>query len=130
MQSFPSKTVAIPRLKSLVCSTNLSIAGGRIVKCILFLRVLALCEMQTTLFRIWTQVVKSIFYDDIHYATSASMVSIKVQIVWNKTCLYHSYQDTPVLWVVFENSTNLQLSVGSCIWRGLCFMNWCIQDKD
>ena len=42
----------------------LPIAGGRVVGFIPFPRVLALCEMQTVLSRIWTCIAVSISYDD------------------------------------------------------------------
>ena len=58
--------------KKTVCPTILPIAGGRLVGFILFSRVLKLCEMQTASSRIWTQVVVSISYDDIHYTMSTS----------------------------------------------------------
>ena len=65
--SFPSpRLVASPRLKDLVCSTILPIAGGRIIGFIPFPRVLVLCEMQSVLSRIWTRVAMSISYDDNH----------------------------------------------------------------
>ena len=48
----------------------LFIAGGRIIGYMPFPRVLALCEMQTSLFRIWTQVAVSISYDDGTLSTS------------------------------------------------------------
>ena len=42
----------------------LPIVEGRMVRCILFSRVLVLCKMQTALSRIWTRVAVSISYDD------------------------------------------------------------------
>ena len=47
-------------------------------------RVLALFEMQTTLFRIWTWVAMSISYDDNRYTMSALKLDIKyiVKNVW------------------------------------------------
>ena len=59
IQSFPSRLVASPSLKNLVCPTILPIAGGR--------RVLVQCEMQSVSSRIWTRVAVSISYDDNHY---------------------------------------------------------------
>ena len=50
------RSVAIPRLKSPVCSAILLIARRRIIEVIPFLRVLAQCEMQTDLSWIWTRV--------------------------------------------------------------------------
>ena len=42
-------------------------AGGRIIRCIAFPRVLALCEMQIDPSKIWTDASVSITYDDNHY---------------------------------------------------------------
>ena len=65
---FPSSWLfATRRLKSPVYSITLPIAKGRIIGFIPFSSVLALCEMQTFSFRIWTRVTVSISYDDIHY---------------------------------------------------------------
>ena len=52
----------------------LLIAGGIIVGFIPFPRVLALCEIQTTLFRIWTWVAECISYNNNCYAISACLV--------------------------------------------------------
>ena len=49
----------------------LLIAGGRIIGCTSFPRVLALCGIQIALSRIWTRVAVSIYYDGNHYTTSA-----------------------------------------------------------
>ena len=58
---FP-RPVAIPRLKSLVCTTILPIAGGRIVWFIPFPKVIALSKMQKALSRFWTRVTMSIYF--------------------------------------------------------------------
>ena len=52
------------------------IAGERIVGFILFPRVLALCEMWTAEPKIWTLVVKSISYNDIHHTSTSKITSI------------------------------------------------------
>ena len=49
------------------------LTGGRIVGFIPFPRVLVVWEMQTSFSRIWTRVIVSISYNDIHYITSASV---------------------------------------------------------
>ena len=48
----------------------LLIGGGRIIGFMTFPRVLAQCEMQTALSRIWTQITASILFSDDHYTTS------------------------------------------------------------
>ena len=53
-------------------SYYLPIAGGRTTGFIPFPRVLALCEMQSVLSRIWTRVTVSISYDDNDYTTGTS----------------------------------------------------------
>ena len=58
-----------------------STAGGRIVGCILFPSVLALCEMKTTLFRIWSLIVMPIFYDNNHCITSTSIFIHNIKVV-------------------------------------------------
>ena len=60
-------------LKSLVFATNLPIAGERIVGFKPFARILALCEMQTALSKIWTLVAMSISSDHDHYAENTSL---------------------------------------------------------
>ena len=45
-----------------------------IIEFIPFPRVFELCEMQSTLPRIWTQLAVSISYDDNHYTKSTSKV--------------------------------------------------------
>ena len=57
-------------------SYYLPIAGGRIIGFIPFPRVLVLCEMQSVSSRIWTRVVVSISYDDNHYTTGTSVISV------------------------------------------------------
>ena len=57
----------------------LPIAGGRIIGFIPFPRVLALCETQSVLYRIWTRVAVSISYDDNHYTTGTSMQKKNIQ---------------------------------------------------
>ena len=52
------------------------IAGERIIEFIPFPMLLVICEMQSVLSRIWTRVVVSISYDDIHYTTSTSSLAI------------------------------------------------------
>ena len=47
-----------------------SLAGRRIIRFIRFLRVLALCEIQSALTRIWSCVAMFISYDDNHLTTT------------------------------------------------------------
>ena len=63
------RLVAKPKLKSPLSLTILPIGQRRILGFIHFLEVLALCEMQTALSRIWTCITKSISYCYIHYTT-------------------------------------------------------------
>ena len=53
-KSFPSPRLVNTKVKEFSLSHYLTIADRRIVGCILFQRILALCEMQTALSRIWT----------------------------------------------------------------------------
>ena len=62
IQSFPSRFIAILRLKSLVCPTILPIAERIIAGFMPFPKVLTVCEMQIALSGIWTLVTTS--YDD------------------------------------------------------------------
>ena len=72
LTGFPSPwPVAVPRLKSPVCPTNLLLAGREIVVFVPFPRVLAQWEMKTASSRIWTRVAVFISYDGIHYPTNA-----------------------------------------------------------
>ena len=71
-----SRPVVIPSLKSPVSDTFLPIVWDRIIGFIPYLMVLVLCEMQTALTGIWTQVALSIYHDDIHYTTSGDIKGI------------------------------------------------------
>ena len=66
IKSFPFWPVAQPKLKDPVWTQ------GRIVAFMPFLRVLALCEMQTTSWRIWTHYTGSISHNDNRYVMSIS----------------------------------------------------------
>ena len=55
-------------------TSNLPIAGGRIIGFIPFPRVLVLCEIQSVLSRIWTRITVSISHDDNHYTTGGSLL--------------------------------------------------------
>ena len=73
----------------------LPIVGGRIVGCIPFSMLLALCKMQTTSSRTWTRIAVSISYD-----ISPRMPSLK--------CTSHSVSDDKVVkmtTILFEIST-------------------------
>ena len=79
IQSFPSpRLVASPRLPY-----YLPIAGGRIIGCIPFPRVLVLCEMQSVSSKIWTRVAVSISCDDNHYTIGSSYSFFIVLESWN-----------------------------------------------
>ena len=58
----------------------LTIAGGRIIEFIAFPRVLVLYEMQSVSSRIWTRFAVSISYEDNHYTTDTSHLSIYLSI--------------------------------------------------
>ena len=80
IQSFPSpRLFTILRLKSQ--SALLFTHSWRIVRCILCLRVIGLCEMKTASFRVWTQVTGSISYNDSLYMTNilVFIISHKIQ---------------------------------------------------
>ena len=83
---------------------------GRIIGFISFVMVLALCEMQTDLSRIWTQVTMSISYNNSHDTTRAlNIISNRSYLThrWdpNTYCHTHIYistnQDHPVLCIYF-----------------------------
>ena len=57
-------------------SYYLPIDGGRIIGFIPFPKVLVLCEMQSVSSEIWTRVAVSISYDDNHYTTATSFITI------------------------------------------------------
>ena len=59
-----SSTSCHAMVKDLSLPDYLPIAGGKIVGFIHFLRVLALCKMETASSRIWTPITVSISYDD------------------------------------------------------------------
>ena len=56
----------------------LPVAGGRIIGFIPFPWVLVQCEMKSVSSRIWTRIVVSNSYDDNHYITGTSKISL-----WN-----------------------------------------------
>ena len=87
IQSFSSRPVAIPKLKSPVCLTILSIAGGKIARLITFPKLFVLCGIQTALSRIWTRVSVSISHDDIQHITRASTIFthlFRTSRMWHK----------------------------------------------
>ena len=59
----------------------LLIAWGRMIEIIPFARILVLCEMQSALFRIWTRVAVSIFYDNNHYTICPSTFLLHMSVV-------------------------------------------------
>ena len=61
-------------------SYYLPIAGRRIIGFIAFPRVLVLCEIQSASSRIWTRVAVSISYDDNHYTTGTSLLSLSLSL--------------------------------------------------
>ena len=73
IQSFPSsRSVAILKLKSPVCPDIYPTSRLKIVRFISYPKVLALYEMQTASFRIWTRVAKFISHYNSHHAIRAS----------------------------------------------------------
>ena len=72
-------------------SYYLPIAGGRIIGFIPFQRVLVLCEMQSVSFRIWNRVAVSISYDDNHYTTGTSIISLNNIPKWPGLLGNHLY---------------------------------------
>ena len=76
------KTGCLTKAKEPSLLNYLPIAGGRIIGFIPFPRVLTLCEMQATSFRIWTRVTESLSYNGNHYTMGPSIIfheSIKVK---------------------------------------------------
>ena len=70
------------KVKELSLPYYLSIAGGRIIRLIPFLSVLLLCEMQTALSRIWTQVAVSISIDDNDYTADTLLIYLFARLQW------------------------------------------------
>ena len=100
---FLLRLVVILRLKSPVFPTILPITGARIVRFILFPKILTFCEMQTASSRIWTWVTMSIFSDDTHYTMiTFDKIYITVQqnhflIIWWFLIWLHCFFD--VQWI-------------------------------
>ena len=68
-----SYTSCLTKAEEPSLSYYLSIAWGRIMGFIPFLRVLVLCEKQLAWSRIWTRIVVSNSNDDNHYTTGTSI---------------------------------------------------------
>ena len=82
-----SETGCLTKAKEPSLPNYLPKAGGRIIGFILFPIIVVLCEMQSASSRIWTHLAASIFYDDNHCTTSASMcvcVCVCVCVCYNK----------------------------------------------
>ena len=94
----PSILVGMPRLKSSVCHAIYTLAGWRIVGCILFPRVGVLWEMQTALSRISTWIVVSISYDDNHYTMCASYL-LFICISSSSSFIFFIHHNHPSLWI-------------------------------
>ena len=95
LEFFSPRLVASPRLKNPVCPTILLIAGGRIIRVLLFPRVLLLCEMHSVSSRIWTHVTVSISYDDNHYTTGTSILFVCTYSLFYLTHRYDPIKCTP-----------------------------------
>ena len=89
------RPVAIPRLKIPVCPDCLPIAGGRIIRCIPFTEVLALCEMQTAMSSVWNRFAVSIsFHHKRHIRKRFGSVSLTVRRKYGRTRLVTSQKTT------------------------------------
>ena len=93
----------------------LNITRRRIVWFIPFQRILALCEIQTTLSRIWTQGIVSISYEDYHYTTSASNIT-GMYITYIK-CLMFLYTSA-------SNIAGMYITYIKCVTRCWAFAVW------
>ena len=87
-----SLTGCLTKVKEPSLSYYSSMPGGRIVGYISFARALALFKIQTSLFRIWTWVVKSISYNNNPYTSSTFIFEYWTYSVqhsaWNINHLY------------------------------------------
>ena len=72
------------KVKEPIMPNYLLIIGGRIIGFIHFPRVLVLCEMQSSLSRIWICVAVLILYDDNHYTMIASYY---IYIIYPHECM-------------------------------------------
>ena len=140
--------VTILRLKSLICPTilPLAMAGGRTVGFIPFPRVLALCEMQSTLSRIWTQMTVSVSSDGNHYIPSTFIyiyIYIYIHILIHRNILptdpnkkikliiYYNKFKTSNL--VIRNNSSLSIGVlqkTNVIYKFKCPLGDCISDNN
>ena len=73
-------------------SYYLPIAGERIIGFLPFPRVLVLCEMQSFSSRIWTQVAKSISYNDNHYTTGTLYLERIIKVIYCNKQVIQCYQ--------------------------------------
>ena len=117
LNSFPSLwSVAIQKLKSPVCLTILPIVGGRIVGHTIFPRVLALCEMQSDWFRIWTHFTVSIPLRQYHYSLSVSPICVYVFVCFCESMCVRVLFISDILLV-----TNVICNIGNVDWKVVLF---------
>ena len=79
-----TQTSCLTKAEDISLPYYLPIAGGRIIGCITFPRVLVLCEMQSVWSSIWTRVAVSIYYDHIHYTTRHDWVGTVILLELSK----------------------------------------------
>ena len=74
-----------------------------------FLEVLAQCEMQTALFRVWTRIAETISYDNNHY----TMITSKLLYTHTHTCFYDTLLPNVCVWVT---QVKREIVFNSSIW--------------
>ena len=97
----------------------LSIDGEWIVECILFKRVLALCEMQIVLSKIWTQVTMSISNYNNAYTTGTSTLNVIRKYYWQLLIStyknYNAHERIHVIWITESETWQLDIENKSYI---------------
>ena len=83
---YPFSSSSCRKVKEPSLPNYLSIASVRRVRCMPFPRVLMLCEMQTILSRIWTQIDMFISKNDGHYITITSNIyQSELFFIWSSS---------------------------------------------
>ena len=84
-----SLTACYTKAKEPSLPNYLPITGERIIGCLLFLRVLILCERQTASSRIWTRFAVSIFYDGNPYISSTYYIQFRLKFPRHNSPIIH-----------------------------------------
>ena len=99
-------------------------AGGRMVKCIPFLRAVVLHEMQWAPSRIWARIAVSIFIDNNYYKTSSFLfLSLSFSVPFSTS--FCNYQFVSVcLSVCLSLSLSLYIYIYIYVCVCVCEINW------